>query len=216
MKLAKVTIKLVCALAAAAAVALPAHAYFIALDSTRTTGNQSWTGPLGMDFDVLAPIWVTKLGAFDSLANGFSNDINVGIYDRSTGLLVASATLNTGNTTAGGTNNRFFDIADFMLAAGSYSIVADGYGDAEQNGNMAFGGAGPTANMCGGLIAFTGAARYGNTDQGLMLPTIIDTGPSNRYDAGTFEYKAVPEPGSIALAGIGLFGLGLIRRRKRA
>lgn len=198
------------------ALALPAHADFIALDSTRTSGNQNWTGPLGMDFDVLKPIWVTKLGAFDGLPVGFSNDIQVGIFDRNTGLLVApSVTLTTGNTTAEGTNNRFFDNVDFMLGVGYYSIVADGYSTSEPNGNDGFFGPTPTINTGGGLIAFTGSARYGDPSDGLIYPLTIDGGPANRYDAGTFEFTAVPEPGSAALAGVGLLGLVLLRRRKR-
>ncbi len=41
------------------------------------SGNQEYDGPIGLDFDVLAPIVITKLGAFDSEQNGMKRDIRV-------------------------------------------------------------------------------------------------------------------------------------------
>ncbi len=198
----------------AAAVFAPAHADIIALDSTRSVGNQDWTGALGMDFNVLAPISVTSFGAFDSGRDGFANAITVGIYNRDTGLLVGSSfSLTTANTAIGGTNNRFADITDFVLAAGNYSIVAHGFSAQDMNGNVGLGGSGPTASTSG-LISFTGGARYAAGTSGFIYPNILDGGPANRYDAGTFTFKAVPEPASLAILGLGLFGLGIARRRK--
>jgi hypothetical protein len=222
------------AASALACISLGANAGIIALESSRETGNQGYTGNLGMDFDVLAPIYVTRVGAYDGrqevpvvgqLGDGVqpidevapivgdlvdSFLIEVGIFDRNTQTLVAGtfATV-TGLDPLDG-KSRFVDIADVFLGAGQYSIVARGYSDANKNGNAGIGGTPPSINDGGGLISFVGGARYGLEGNVFAFPTTLDGGPANRYDAGTFEFVAVPVPSSLALLGLGLL---MIRRR---
>lgn len=189
----------------------------IALSSSRTTGNQAWPEALGMDFDVYTPITVTQLGAFDSGLDGFGADVAVGIFNRVSGVLVGNSALlsGVGNPLVG--NQRFADVANFDLGIGQYSIVAVGFGASNLNGNTDFGGSGPTIDTAGGLIGFVGTARYNNSgNSSLALPSIIDGGPANRYDAGTFQYTAVvpeAEGYALALAGIGVVAYGMRRRR---
>src|SRR5258708_35613389 len=59
-------------------------------------GNQAWTGPIGMDFQVNAPLTVLSLGAFDSNQDGIAGTIQVGIFFASgsnTGSLVPGLSL---------------------------------------------------------------------------------------------------------------------------
>jgi hypothetical protein len=68
-------------------------------------------------------------------------------------------------------------------------------------------------NSGGGAISFVGSGRY---DFGgpLRYPLIVDGGPTNRYDAGTFEFNATPEPSSfILLLGSAAIGLACFGRR---
>ncbi len=206
------------------AVCHTASADIIAYDSVNTTGNQGWGGALGMDFSVNAgmTIRVTELGAFDSDQDGFNSPIQIGIFDRNTSLLVGvSATLSGTSQPLVG-NSRFFDIADFILGAGDYSIVAVGFNALDLNSNIDFGGVGPTKND-GGALTFTGTARY-DFSPTLLLPSSIDIGPSNRYDAGTFEFVAipvpeigpVPEPSTFAFGAFTILAAAFRRRRSAA
>jgi hypothetical protein len=201
------------------AAATPLIAYDVPGD---TVGNQVWSGSLGMDFNVIDPIVIEALGAFDSGQDGISGTVTVAIYNRQTQQLVTPEVSFTGNagTLIGG--NRFQDITPLTLAPGLYSIVAWGYNALEPNGNLGCnplnGGSclgnsivGSTLNDGGGLIQFTGSARYSG---GTGFPGTLDGGPDNRYLAGTFQYNsAVPEPLTLGLCGAALLALGLLRRR---
>ncbi|TWX53654.1 PEP-CTERM sorting domain-containing protein [Colwellia hornerae] len=193
-----------------------ANAGLIALDSTRGTGNQGYGGSLAMYFDVTSAINVTELGAFDSGFDGFDSEIQVGIFDRNTNLMVTEIAtfLGTSNTLMG--NSRFFNIADVTLGVGSYAIVARGFNDTDKNGNAGPSGtAAPTINNGSGLIQFVGGGYYGgNSINDFALTT--DSGTPNRYDAGTFIYTKVTEPSTLAIFGLALVGLASRRFKKQS
>src|SRR5436190_20032607 len=107
-----------------------------------TVGNQpDFGGALGMDFNITSGPGVTvdRLGVFDSGSNGLSIPITARIYDRTTGLPVPGGTLSfaagaTGTLEAG---SRFLNLAAPITLPGGFqgTIVAEGYGASEPNGN---------------------------------------------------------------------------------
>ncbi|MGO9622774.1 MAG: PEP-CTERM sorting domain-containing protein [Desulfobaccales bacterium] len=195
---------------------------------TNTTGNQAWTGSLGMDFNAIHPIKVTALGVYDSGQNGIiSGPLYAVIYNRDTQLAVTSVlsfTTSSPGTLIGGSLFKTLD-TPVILPPGDYSIVSWGYSASNPDGNLGYAGIVPsTTNTGNGLISFVGSARFSPQGTGGVYPTgdngytsnSLDGGPDNRYYAGTFEftaYPAVPLPSTLLLLGSGMAGLGLFRFR---
>ncbi len=184
--------------------------------TTIQTGNQAFTGSLGMDFDVLTgkSILVTDLGVFDSGGDGIvGTTLHAAIFNRDTQIKVTNivdfSTSSPGDLIGG---SRFKDVADVTLGPGHYSIVAWGYNDSEKNGNLAYSGiSASTMNDGGGLISFVGTSRYSLTAG--VYPDTIGAGPENRYLAGTLEYT--PTPSTMLLLGSGMIGLAALGWRSR-
>lgn len=156
-----------------------------------TPGNQSYAGSLGMDFEVLEEIRVTHLGVFDDRSNGLSRTISTSLWLRNgnTGIRILEdeqfTAASPGTLERG---NRFKPLSTpLVLAPGSYTIVAWGYGNGELNGNQGVGRLdGLDIDPGDGLVQFVGNSRFGNAGS---FPRNLDAGPSNRYAAGTFKYS---------------------------
>jgi hypothetical protein len=156
-----------------------------------TIGNQDFTGPLGMDFDVNADITVTRLGAFDSGSDGLLSEISTRLYDRDSETVLAelSFTPEDPGELVGGSLFKELE-PPLKLAAGLRgSIVASGYGPAEFNGNQGSVDLGLAADDGGCAISFVGGGRFGVGLNPDAFPDVVDGGPVNRYAAGTFEFE---------------------------
>ncbi len=157
-----------------------------------TVGNQTnFNGALGMDFDVVAPIRITHLGVFDDGSNGLARQITARVYNRdSTGTPLATLVFAAGQTGTLINGSRFLPLtAPLELPAGFRgTIVAEGYGVGEPNGNAGTG-FGPLGSG-GGALRFVGVSRFGNAG---VFPTSLDN-LVNKYAAGTFVYERMANP----------------------
>ncbi|MFN0130351.1 MAG: lamin tail domain-containing protein [Verrucomicrobiales bacterium] len=161
-----------------------------------TVGNQAYTGSLGHDFEVLSPIVVTRLGVFDSGSNGLSSPLTAQIWSRdgTPRRLVSLAFSNADpGQLAAGTSSRFKPLPTrVVLEPGEYSVVAYGYSNSEMNGNASGNAPAWSTSTGGGLIRFTGTARYGSAAQ---FPATLDGGPVDRYAGPTFEFTTADRDG---------------------
>ncbi|MSU61485.1 MAG: hypothetical protein EXS31_03665 [Pedosphaera sp.] len=158
-------------------------------------GNQPYGGSVGNDFDVVRPIRITRLGAFDDQSDGFQRPISVRLYDRTTEKELAKLLFtkaDPGELIAG---SRFKNLTTPVIVNLGFqgSIVASGYGTGELVGNEGIPG---TADLnletfTGGCLKFVGLSRFGDDPD--AFPQIIDGGPANRYAAGTFFFE-LPAP----------------------
>lgn len=164
-------------------------------------GTQDYGGSLGHDFTVHEQITVSRLGVFDSGADGLATSLTAQLYSRSgnTGALLGQMTFTPDDPGELVGSDRLKELpTTIVLPPGEYTMVAFGYNAAERNGNG--GGSGPFANHKetndgGGAISFVGMAQYGAAG---AFPTNVDTGPANRYSAGVFEFSGPAYAGLIA------------------
>lgn len=163
-----------------------------------TAGNQNYGGALGMDFNVNSDIVVTQLGVFHGCA-GFKDlqaPLQARLYQRddndpanNTVLATLDFTLDDPGTIMDGSLFKPLPSPVTLSAGFTGTIVASGYGDAENNGN-GYGNQTVkwTTDDGGGLISFVGGGRFGADPT--MYPDTPDGGPVNRYAAGTFVFHA--------------------------
>ena len=195
----------------------------VAYSNQGVVANESSTGgngpyALGNDFTVNQAISVTAIGAFLGGGSSMVASVPVAIYNITLNAIVAGTTVTFASGSSGdfqANGSAFRNITPVTLIAGDvYSIVAANYGQGGApywwNNNQ--GGTLPTFNTGGGLITL-GGGRYspGNT---LTFPTtaIALTPGIPAYGAGTFEFTAVPEVETFAIAGVSMLGLVFIGR----
>jgi len=186
-----------------------------------SNGLQQWQGNLGMEFQVNTAITVSALGAFDNgvpaeLNGTTGGGIQVGIFDATTGLLVGTSVVFSGESP--GTQigaDAFQNVTPFLLGPGKYEIVALD----DPNYNQGYFNTGPnqfqTLNSLGGALSIIGSSYYDFNSATLELPVYWDGGPADRYDAGTFaaSLSATPLPSTWTTLIAGFIGLALFAYR---
>ncbi len=152
-----------------------------------TAGNepQSSPGPysLGLNFDVVSPIQVTSLGAFDSLSDGiFLSEIQVAIFNRETETLVTpilTFTSEDHGTAVGISGFTFKSLSVPVIFDEGFQgvVVANGYNGVstayEPFGNIAHSGAPVTTfDDGGGLLTNLGWYSYNRPTTSLTYDPI--------------------------------------------
>jgi hypothetical protein len=192
----------------------PVAAATIAYMDPADVGNQIWNGSLGQDFTVNSPITVTELGVFDSGQTGtIGGTLEVAIFSSSGTQETPTVTFSgTTGTLVGG--DLFLSLATpITLAPGNYSVTTAGWDANILNGNMncvgnpACGTTGgpftpPTLNTGGGAITFTGVGFL--SGGGLQYLGPIAPYPPTEFNAGSFQFTTVPEPGMMLELALGV------------
>lgn len=165
----------------------------IAYFTPAATGNQAFSGSLGLDFDIQSPIVIKALGVFDDGADGLTRPLAARIFNRETQEIVAEVLFapGQGRLIEG---MRFKDLeSPLRLEAGFKGVMqADGYGPGERllNSDGNTNAIVWTLHDGNGSILFVGSSRYG-FEPG-TFPEILDQGPAARFAAGTFLYEVLP------------------------
>lgn len=162
-----------------------------------TLGTQAFEGVIGMDFEVVNPIVVVRLGVFDDTSDGLKRPLVARIFDRTnpdapTQVASLEFTPEDAGELIGGSRFKTLAVPLRLEVGFKGTITAENYGAEERlknsGGNLA--NRNWTVNDGNGSLLFVGTSRYGVT-QG-EFPGEADGGPADRYAAGTFEFETTP------------------------
>lgn len=181
-------------------------------DFSGRTDSFNWTGEnytLGYQFRVNNPIAVNAFGLFDFQGDGLAGGHDIALWTDA-GALIVQTTIGPGasapEASISGLGNWVFqDIASLTLGTGIYRIGATYHNDDVVVWN---------ANGINSVpdVTYLSLAFDGNNGV-LTFPTGGIGAGADRYFGPNLRIASVPEPASLALVGLGLFGLVLNRRR---
>ena len=168
---------------------------------------------LGFQFSVVNSTNLTSLGVYDSNKDGLAAQVQVGLWDTS-GALLTSAFIPSG---AGGVLDGYFryvDIADFNLLSGVDYIIGAYMTDTFSFLGHGYGGTGTGTVDSNVIVKFDRFSDYTN----FSFPTYTEGRVGVAWLGANFrttpiEIAKVPEPATIALLGLGLFGFAASRRK---
>jgi hypothetical protein len=164
--------------------------------------NFTWGSSIGYQFTVNSNVSVNALGMFTD-GGTVGGPEQVGLWDTA-GNLLASTSVQPGDPVVGLFQYDF--ISPVALSAGSSYLVAG-------VGNYTFG----EGFVTDPRITYTNDV-WADNGQGLVFPNLVEGTPGG-FPGGTVSLSAVPEPGSVALVGLGmvcLAGFAWRRRQKAA
>lgn len=179
----------------------PAPDAHVAYLTASGVGTHTFAGNLGMDFQVDRPIRVTELGVFDSGQDGIKGAVGVSLWIRSqnnvtTQLAMLDFSAGEGRLVPG-TGSRFLPLeTPLILQPGTYTINATGFVGQDRYGQAQ--DAAPvngTTDGANGAVRFVGSARFATDPNRFTFepfhryPNRVDTGPFNKWAAGTFKYE---------------------------
>lgn len=155
----------------------------------------TFSGSLGMDFDVARPVRITELGVYDDGADGLFLPLQAVLYDRETRQALPTLEFSPEDPGTLLDSNRFKPLPEpLILPAGFKGVIAvSGYGADERGVERYFSNAQNLPDLqvfSGGSLIFVGSGRFGPAGQ---FPATPDTGPVNRYAAGTFYFEPIFE-----------------------
>ena len=155
------------------------------------SGGYTMSGMFSIDDSLLGTGAIDETSVLSLMIEGFLNGVSVGTWDLFSDGLAGSDTFNFN-----------FDTTSETFIVGGFSAS-----DTGQDWGVSVGGTSCTASGFG--------FSSGSGAQGLCVNnTFIGAVPISQPTLTASRKVAVPEPGILALFGAGLFGLGLMRRRR--